>query len=140
MELTPHFTFEELTNTSVSAKMLALNREKGLSLKSELFVLALFAEQVRAFLKVPMIITSGYRCKELNKAIGGSETSQHIKVEAIDFIPRKISIEEAYDLLSKSLLLYGQLIIEKSKEKKWIHISMGYKKQNLSYVDGIYQK
>jgi len=38
------------------------------------------------------------------------------------------------------LLLYGQLIIEKSKEKKWIHISMGYKKQNLSYVDGIYQK
>ena len=32
----------------------------------------------------PLKINSGYRCKELNKAVGGVETSQHGKGEAAD--------------------------------------------------------
>ena len=33
----------------------------------------------------PVVISSGYRCPELNAAVGGSKTSQHMKAQAIDF-------------------------------------------------------
>jgi uncharacterized protein YcbK (DUF882 family) len=37
-------------------------------------------------LGVPLFITSGYRCLELNRALKSSDNSQHIKGEAVDFI------------------------------------------------------
>ncbi len=35
----------------------------------------------------PLAINSGYRCAELNKAVGGVPTSQHVKGEAADVCP-----------------------------------------------------
>ena len=35
----------------------------------------------------PLAINSGYRCKELNEAVGGVSTSQHMKGEAADICP-----------------------------------------------------
>ena len=141
MKLTNHFSFEELTVTNYSAEMLALNRKRATIIQDHIYKLALFAEQVRAILDVPMIITSGFRCTELNEAIGGSATSQHATAQAIDFVPGKfMTVEEAYDKLRKSRLVYGQLIIEHSKGKEWVHVSMGYKRENLKYNDGKYTK
>lgn len=139
MKLTPHFTFLELINTS-HKDLLAINKTSAEKIKEDIYKLALFAEQVRAILSVPMTITSGYRCKELNKAVGGSSTSQHTKAEAIDFIPSKMTVSQAYDKLRTSCLVYGQLIIEHSGSKEWVHVSMGYKKENLKYNNGKYTK
>ena len=41
-------------------------------------------EPIRKHFGVPIHISSGYRSKALNAAIGGSATSQHCKGEAID--------------------------------------------------------
>ena len=41
-------------------------------------------QPIRDSLEMPVRVTSGYRCKELNKAIGGSSKSQHVKGEAAD--------------------------------------------------------
>lgn len=140
MKLTNHFSFEEITNTS-NTELLSLNRRRAMLILDHVYKLALFAEQVRAFLDVPMIITSGFRCQELNEVVGGSSTSQHTRAEAIDFIPGKfMTVEEAYDKIKKSRLIYGQLIIERSKGKEWVHVSMGYKRENLKYNDGKYTK
>lgn len=138
MRLTEHFTLEELAYTS----------KKGYDLKNiayamqdldKMQALAEFAERVRDVIGCPMIITSGFRCDELNKAVGGSDKSRHRLCEAIDFIPKNKTIEEAIMLIFKSKTLeYGQLIYEKTKNNKWIHISMGTKKQKLTYSDGIY--
>ena len=141
MKLTTHFTFEELTTTNCSKELLELNRKRATLIQDYIYQLALFAEQVRAFLDVPMIITSGFRCEELNEAVGGSSTSQHAKAQAIDFIPGKfMTVEKAYDILKESKLIYGQLIIEHSKGKEWVHVSMGYKRENLKYNEGKYSK
>lgn len=137
--LTPNFNFSEMTYTS-HKNLLAINKTSAEKIKEDIYKLALFAEQVRAILCVPMTITSGYRCKELNKAVGGSSTSQHTKAEAIDFIPSKMTVSQAYDKLRISCLVYGQLIIEHSGSKEWIHVSMGYKKENLKYNNGKYTK
>ncbi len=40
----------------------------------------------RSISKVPYTITSGYRCKAHNKAIGGAENSLHTKGEAVDIL------------------------------------------------------
>lgn len=40
----------------------------------------------RSTSKVPYMITSGYRCKAHNKAIGGAENSLHTKGEAVDIL------------------------------------------------------
>lgn len=139
MNLTPHFTLEELTYTS-NKNYAESNKKSAMFVFEHVYKLALFAEQVRVILNVPMTITSGFRCAGLNEAIGGSSTSQHVKAEAIDFIPGKgMTIDEAFDIIRKSNLVYGQLIKERSGSKQWIHVSMGYKQQALTYLDGKYQ-
>lgn len=49
---------------------------------------------IRERFATPMIITSGYRCKKLNKLIGGVNNSQHIKGEAVDFRFKNFSKKE----------------------------------------------
>lgn len=73
----------------------------------------------------PFIISSGIRCDALNKAVGGSPTSQHPLGQAVDIIPRRMSVKKAFEMLSKSKIPFGQLIYEKHGETEWIHISLG---------------
>lgn len=123
-KLSPHFTFEELTKTSITPYKL-LN---SLLAKDYVYNLVLLAnyllEPVRIILDTPLIITSGYRCASLNKQIGGSTTSQHLNATAADFkIDNKVlSLEDAFSKLKQNHILhYGQLILERG----WIHISLG---------------
>lgn len=57
----------------------------------------------------PLTVNSGYRCPELNKAVGGVPTSQHVKGEAADIAcdgPLELA-QLAYDLA----LPYDQMIV-----------------------------
>lgn len=137
MKLTPHFTAEELTTTS-NKEWKEKNKELITTGIDYLYHLAGFAERVRAIIGCPMIITSGYRCHELNEALKGSRTSQHVLCEAIDFIPTKRSTKDSFLALMFSDLKYGQLILEYSGNSNWVHISIGGKKENLVYKDKKY--
>lgn len=128
MKLTEHFTKEELTRTDIKEF-----KELNISLapKDKLLKLAEFAEKVRSILNCPMTITSGYRCEKLNKAVGGSPTSQHFYCEAIDFIPMKMSAFEAFARIIISNIEYGQCILEHRGQGYIIHISIGSKRQKM---------
>lgn len=139
MQLTPHFSFEELTITT-NNDYIKRNRDAAMLIPDKMYKLALFAEQVRAFLNVPMTITSAFRYADLNEAVGGSATSQHTSAQAIDFVPKNMTVLQAYEMLRKSPLVYGQLIVEQSGKKQWVHVGMGYKRENLRYVNGKYTK
>ena len=137
--LTPHFTLAELTRTD-NENLRDENYRAGRALLYKMVQLAHFAEGVRKIINCPMIITSGYRCAALTTAVGGSKTSQHLRCEAVDFIPSKISAKAAFDLIRNSPLEYGQLILEKRGQGHILHISMGKKRQNLySPAAGKYQ-
>lgn len=137
MKLTPHFTAEELTITN-NKEYKEKNKELIVNGIDYLYHLAGFAERVRAIVGCPMIITSGYRCHELNEALKGSRTSQHVLCEAIDFIPTKRSTKDSFLTLMFSDLKYHQLILEYSGNSNWIHIGIGGKKENLVYKDKKY--
>jgi hypothetical protein len=65
-------------------------------------------------------VLSGYRCPQLNKAVGGAANSEHITGEACDFIvPAYGNPVEVAHAIAKSELDFGQLIYEGT----WVHIS-----------------
>ena len=136
--LTKNFIFSEFTDTK-HTDLLPANIYYAVDNMDKVIDLAKFAQEIRDFLGVPMTITSGVRYSALNNRVGGSATSQHLKCEAIDFIPSKMSIQEAFKRIRNSNLKWGQLIIESSNGKEWIHISKGSKCEVLKY-DGKYTK
>tara|TARA_R100001198_G_C5144171_1_gene156631 strand:+ start:73 stop:528 length:456 start_codon:yes stop_codon:yes gene_type:complete len=83
----------------------------------------------------PIRVTSGYRSKALNSAIGGSNRSQHSKGQALDlqfWSEGKMNNKVIYDWILNSGLDFDQIINE--FDFAWIHISLKDKdnrKQNL---------
>jgi zinc D-Ala-D-Ala carboxypeptidase len=67
-------------------------------------------------------VTSAFRSEQVNKAVGGVATSQHRLAEAVDSVPKKVTLEEAFEWCKKNMK-FGQLIIEVEEDKTWIHIS-----------------
>ena len=137
MKLTKNFTLEEMTNTSYK-ELLANNIYYAMNNFEKVKELALFSQEIRDLLGVPMTITSAVRCPSLNTKVGGTPTSQHQKIEAIDFVPSGMTLQKAFDKIKNSKLKFGQLIIEKSGKKEWLHISTGSKRQILKYSNGKY--
>jgi zinc D-Ala-D-Ala carboxypeptidase len=80
-------------------------------------------EPVRVHFGAPVKVTSGFRCARLNKAVGGSGTSQHCFGEAADFSVDGVSDLEVARWI-KANLKFDQLILEFPPEG-WVHVSYG---------------
>ena len=84
-------------------------------------------QPLRDYFGVPIHISSGYRSEALNKAIGGSKSSQHCKGEAMDIDrdghsqPNNAQIFEYI----KNNLDFDQMIWEFGTQKnpEWVHVS-----------------
>lgn len=72
----------------------------------------------------PLRISSGYRCKELNKAIGGAEKSAHIFGHAADILPLKASKMDFARWVVHNVP-FDQVILEygQKNDPAWIHVS-----------------
>lgn len=79
--------------------------------------------------KASIRVTSGYRCPVLNSAVGGVSNSAHKYGYAADIQPLNGKQNEFEKFVStifvKSGVKFDQIIIEKSKTSRWIHV--GYK-------------
>lgn len=70
----------------------------------------------------PIIVNSGYRSLELNKAINGAKSSQHLKGQAADITGKsKKNNKKLFELIQSLQLPYDQLIDEQNFS--WIHVS-----------------
>ena len=134
MKLTEHFTLEELTN-SPTANRLHIDNFPSDKIISSLMELSELLEKIRNIYNKPIVVTSGYRCEKLNKAVGGVKTSQHMKGEAADI--RSLSNtrkdnKELFDLIVKMVksndIYVGQVIDEYNYN--WIHISIPHLTNN----------
>ena len=68
----------------------------------------------------PIIVTSGFRNPQVNKAVGGKDNSQHKTGQAADIIVRGMRPDELVNFVVKSNIEYDQLINEYDS---WVHIS-----------------
>ena len=83
-------------------------------------------QPIRKHFGKPIHISSGYRSDALNKAIGGSKTSQHCKGEAIDIDMDGTAITNAQIFnYIKDNLNFDQMIWEFGTDKNpdWVHVS-----------------
>lgn len=120
MTLTEHFSLTELTK-SKKAVELGIDNHPGLEIISHLAQLAMQLERVRHALgDKPMIISSGYRCPELNQAVGGARRSAHMEGWAADFTcPGFGTPLDIVRTLAATNLPFDKLI----QEGDWVHIS-----------------
>ena len=86
-------------------------------------------DELRRLYDRPIFITSGYRCPQLNKVVGGKPNSQHVKGQAADLKWDENLLKFIIDKFH-----YDQLIEETSKRTKWIHISFNKEKERMQYI------
>ena len=116
MQLTKNFTLEELCASDTAAARKITNKPG----KAEEAALKLLCENVLQPLRdkhgKSIGINSGYRCVTLNRLLGGSQTSQHVKGEAADL---RGDIKAMFRIIIESKLHFDQLIWENT----WVHVS-----------------
>ena len=132
MNLSPHFTLAEFTQ-SATATRLGLDNSLPPELTAAAVATAEMMERIRAKLSqiaghdVPIIVTSGYRCYALNRALRSKDTSDHIRAQAWDWsapsfgTPFQIckAVAPLIDMLG-----IGQLIHEcPAPGRLWVHTS-----------------
>jgi hypothetical protein len=118
MNLSPHFTLDELTHTDHRE----IDNSPTQAEINNLQQLANFLEEVKTVLGgKPIMISSGFRCKALNDAVGSKDTSQHRTGFAADFRVPGMTPDEVVRAVIASGIDYDQIIREFDR---WTHISV----------------
>jgi len=118
VNLSPHFTLEELTHTDHRE----FDNTPNDAEKNNLKRLAEFLEQVKTVLGgKPIMVNSAFRCKQVNDAVGSKDTSQHRIGCAADIRVPGMTPDEVVKAVIASGIAYDQIIREFDR---WTHISV----------------
>ena len=125
MKLSKNFKISEYTKSQTAIRKGIDNSLSEDHLKSAMKLFEKVVQPVRENFG-PTVINSGYRSPELNKAIGGSKTSQHCKGEAVDLECVNASNADVARWI-ESNLNFDQLILEfytpGDPRSGWVHVS-----------------
>ena len=120
MKLSQNFTLEEMTASQTAVRRGFDNTPNATEIANLVRVAALL-EEVRALVKKPIIVTSGFRSKQVNDAVGSRDTSQHRIGCAADFKVPGMTPKQVVELCIKAKIGYDQIIEEFDS---WVHISV----------------
>lgn len=120
------FTYKEATHSNTAAARGIDNTPSDKELEAILST-AKYLDSVREYLGHPILVNSWYRNPTVNKAVGGSGTSDHMSGKSVDF--RCPAFGSPYNVC-KALIVSGipfdQLIFEtNSRGSQWVHIGFG---------------
>ena len=114
-----NFTFKELIKTDTGLD----NMPNDMNVIKNLCRLADFLQTIRNELHLPIIVTSGYRSKEVNEAVGCASSSYHVKGLAVDI--KCSDMDKLLSVLHSHLMDIDQLGIYYSNTKQeWYHIGL----------------
>ena len=115
-----NFSFTELLYSTTAEQYRIKNIPEAEEMDNLLELIVYCLQPIRNKLGKPMIISSGYRCEELNDKVGGVKNSQHTKGQAVDFKVKGMTAKEVIDFIVKNNFEFDQLINE---HNMWVHIS-----------------
>ena len=124
MRLSKNFVLSEITRSNTATRLGISNEPTKEHLENMQRLISNLVQPMRDELG-PIRITSGYRSKELNRAIGGSTRSQHCKAQACDlqfWENGQMNNKKIYDWIINSHLEFDQMINE--FDFAWIHLSL----------------
>ena len=119
------FSLEELIYSATAQARFIENVPSAEAVRNLELLTENVLDRVRAEWGSPIIVTSGYRCPELNKAVGGAQYSYHMKGMAADIRPKNGLVYKLYELIVY-LFSTGQLGITEcyiDRKRGYIHIA-----------------
>jgi hypothetical protein len=122
MQLSTNLSLAEVTRSETAKRKGISNMPTPEHIENFKKLAANIFQPIREHFGKPIIISSGYRSAELNKAIGGSLSSQHSSGEAIDIDMdgTDITNKQIFDYI-KDNLTFDQVINE--FDYSWVHVS-----------------
>lgn len=126
-----HFTFQEFERSDTAARLKIDNRMPEPAEAHVVELVDILLDPLREAWGGPLTVSSGYRCTELNRAVGGSDTSAHTAGWAADLVPdvddpRGVQglVRFAIEWLTATGLPFDQLIDERSGGSRWLHLGI----------------
>ncbi|PJI26274.1 D-Ala-D-Ala carboxypeptidase family metallohydrolase [Prevotella intermedia] len=136
--LSPHFTVGEFFRSGTAIRLGIENEpdahpEDGLTNEEVVENLRALCTEVLEPLRRRVgrvIITSGYRCQKLNKAVGGVWNSQHLRGEAADIYVSDTVMAMRYGRILEEHSAVQQVLLEPlgTKRKRWLHVTFRRRK------------
>lgn len=136
-----YFTISELTR-SAKATANHIDNTPSPEIRAKLEALIVNClDPIRRIYGRPIIVSSGYRCPELNALVGGVSNSQHTKGEAADLVPASGGSLAALARAAIQSGNFDQIILEQAGGSNWVHVSWrssGNRHKILAYRNGRY--
>lgn len=111
---------------SVTARKYKIDNTPNDEEKKHIEELIAFLDKLREAWGSAIIVSSGYRCEELNNKVGGSKNSGHKYGWAGDLIPSNNKKREFFEFFKEYVKdkSFDELILEKSGKSIWVHFSL----------------
>lgn len=126
MQLTTNFNLAEMLKSSKATELGIQNIPSEVEIANLTLLCKAILQPLRDYYHAAVDVQSGFRCRLLNKAVGGSEDSDHIKGMAADIEIAGISNLELARYVIK-FFKFTQVILEFHREEipnsGWIHVS-----------------
>jgi len=127
MRLSKNLTLREAVKSNTATRLGIDNRPDEWDIGNLKAIAENIFQPIRDHFGVPIGVSSGYRGKDLNKAVGGSKYSQHMTGEALDIdadIHGKVTNADIFKFV-KNNLHWDQMIWEFGDDENpaWIHVS-----------------
>lgn len=116
---------EELLKSD-TAKAMGFDNTPTIGLVCNLERLRMRLELVRIAMRTPLYITSGYRCEQLNKAVGGAKHSLHMSGRAADIFVATEHMDSLYNFLNHRDVKGVLGIVELIDHDSYIHVGFRY--------------
>jgi zinc D-Ala-D-Ala carboxypeptidase len=135
--LAPHFTLYEMTRSGTAIENDIPNRPSKVTVKALEALCQHILEPLRKQFG-PIVVSSGYRCEQLNLLVGGQPASQHCRGEAADIVVNSAARGRAMFNYIRQNLDFDQLIWEPigAKEPRWLHVSYTTRRPNRHSIVG----
>ena len=118
-----YFTLDELIHSDTADRLGIINSPTPEAISNLNDLVTNVLDKLRDGWGRPIIVTSGYRCKELNAAVGGAHNSQHLKGQAADIVSDDFDEFRRFVRRWCKDNEFDQCIFERGGGREWIHIS-----------------
>ena len=133
------FSLEEFTRSSTAKRLKIDNTPSDEVIRNIQYGVQMVLDPLRRILQAPIIITSGYRCATLNKAVGGVTNSWHTKGNAADLRIKNEEEAKAIFQILKTLPSVDTVLFEHSSASIWMHVQWDMEKTPRHHYNFNYQ-
>lgn len=120
MKLSSNFDLDEFIISQTAVREGLKNNPNANHIEALRLLCVNVLEPLRARLRRPIVISSGFRSPSVNRVVGGSDRSQHTRGEAADIIVPGVAVADVIGIVKNLKLPIDQCIDEFGR---WTHIS-----------------